>query len=535
MHRISLALLLTLAALMIAVSILTSCSSAPSNTQTGSQSGAKATPAITWPTPAAITSSTPLGAAQLNATANVAGAFAYTPAAGTMLSVGTQTLSVTFTPSNANAYNSATATVKITVNPASGTGANSTPVITWAAPAAITNPAPLSATQLDATANVAGTFTYSPPAGTVLSAGTYTLATTFTPSDTAEYTTANATVSITVNAASATTPEFMYFGGADMYVSGIAISNGSVKAVPGSPYTVLPQGEVGFAMIGAGNLIYIDNSYPTTPPLTAWGVNAQTGELTQIFSGSQPVTSVDPTFTYAYGGSATQQSAIAGYAINHTNAELTQLSNSPYALQIEIDNGAISSDGNWYCGGSFNGPGMPEMLDCTPRNEATAALGPNEISDENYSGSIPIAGSYFVTYVSGSSTGTGIAVVQPTTSGINSISFTPLCAGCSPISLGVSPTNLLVAVGITSSTSSFILLYRFDSSNGTLTQLSETPFDEVPVALQFSCNGAYLAAVQNADNMASVFSISGSNLQELSGSPVLLNKATTGQGVVACP
>jgi 6-phosphogluconolactonase (cycloisomerase 2 family) len=79
------------------------------------------------------------------------------------------------------------------------------------------------------------------------------------------------------------------------------------------------------------------------------------------------------------------------------------------------------------------------------------------------------------------------------------------------------------------------LLYRFDASNGTLAQLSETPFNEFPVGLLFSCNGTYLAAVHNADNMASVFSISGSNLQELSGSPVLLNKATTGQGVVACP
>src|SRR6185437_1027023 len=41
------------------------------------------------------------------------------------------------------------------------------PVITWPSPAAITYPTPLSATQLNATANIAGTFTYSPVAGTV--------------------------------------------------------------------------------------------------------------------------------------------------------------------------------------------------------------------------------------------------------------------------------------------------------------------------------------------------------------------------------
>lgn len=531
MHRRLLPLFLALSALMIAESTLTSCS----NTQAASQPAVK-TPTITWSTPAAITSSTPLGEAQLNATANVAGTFAYSPAAGTLLPVGTQALSVTFMPANATAYSTASASVKITVNPASGTGTSSTPVITWTAPAAITNPAPLSATQLDATANVAGTFTYNPSVGTVLVPGTYMLAATFTPSDTAEYTTANATVSITVNAAAAGSPEFMYFGGADLYVSGIAISERSVKAVPGSPYTVLPPGEVGFAMTGAGNLIYTYNGNASSSPLTAWSVNSQTGALTPEFSGSEIVSSADPTFTYAYGaGTLESSSSISAYTINHTNGSLTQLSGSPYPLPTEIDSGVISSDGQWFCGGTFNGPGVPEMLICSPRNTSTAALGTNEISNANYSDSTPIAGSYFVTLVFGSSTGTGIAVVEPATSGINSISFTPVCTGCSPVSIGGSPAGLLVAVGVTNSTGFAILLYRFDASNGTLTQLSETPFAEFPLSLQFSCNGAYLAAVQNADNMASVFSVSGSNLQELSGSPILLNKVTTGGGVVACP
>ena len=42
----------------------------------------KATPVITWATPAAITYGTALGAAQLNATANAPGTFSYTPASG---------------------------------------------------------------------------------------------------------------------------------------------------------------------------------------------------------------------------------------------------------------------------------------------------------------------------------------------------------------------------------------------------------------------------------------------------------------------
>ena len=62
----------------------------------------KATPAITWPAPAAITYGTALSATQLNATAGGgAGTFVYTPAAGTVLNAGAaQTLSVTFTPTD---------------------------------------------------------------------------------------------------------------------------------------------------------------------------------------------------------------------------------------------------------------------------------------------------------------------------------------------------------------------------------------------------------------------------------------------------
>src|SRR4029453_5824919 len=67
---------------------------------------------------------------QLNATTNVDGSFAYSPPAGTVLSVGAgQQLSTTFTPTSTSNYNTATDTVSINVNgtPTSNTaaGANS--------------------------------------------------------------------------------------------------------------------------------------------------------------------------------------------------------------------------------------------------------------------------------------------------------------------------------------------------------------------------------------------------------------------------
>jgi hypothetical protein len=78
----------------------------------------KLLPVITWPTPAPITNPTPLSATQLNATANVAGAFVYSPAVGTVLAAGNQTLAVTFTPADAVTYSPAEAMVTLTVNPA---------------------------------------------------------------------------------------------------------------------------------------------------------------------------------------------------------------------------------------------------------------------------------------------------------------------------------------------------------------------------------------------------------------------------------
>jgi hypothetical protein len=80
---------------------------------------AAALPIITWSNPADITYGTALGSAQLNATADVDGTFAYSPAPGTVLNAGsTQTLSVTFTPTDTTNYKTITQTVAINVNPA---------------------------------------------------------------------------------------------------------------------------------------------------------------------------------------------------------------------------------------------------------------------------------------------------------------------------------------------------------------------------------------------------------------------------------
>ncbi len=130
------------------------------------------------------------------------GTFVYTPPAGTVLTAGNhQTLSVSFTPTDTIHYTTASATVAINVLQA-------TPVISWPAPAVIVYGTALSSTQLDATASwtvggvngsVAGTFTYTPAAGTVLDVGNnQTLSVSFAPTDATDYTPAAAMTTIDV-------------------------------------------------------------------------------------------------------------------------------------------------------------------------------------------------------------------------------------------------------------------------------------------------------------------------------------------------
>ena len=126
--------------------------------------------------------------------------FSYSPASGhTSSGPGShQALTVTFTPTDGTDYAGASDTVYINVNQA-------TPTISWATPAAITYGTALGGTQLDATANVQGSFSYSPASGTVLGAGSHqALTVTFTPTDGTDYAGASDTVYINVNQATPT-------------------------------------------------------------------------------------------------------------------------------------------------------------------------------------------------------------------------------------------------------------------------------------------------------------------------------------------
>jgi TonB family protein len=155
---------------------------------------AKAMPAITWAKPAPISYGTILGSEQLCATASVPGSFEYRPRPGEVLPAGTQTLSAKFTPSDTENYATVEAAVPLRVERAA-------PAVEWPSLDPVPYGVELAARQLCATASVPGHFDYSPAQGAVLPVGRHTLSAAFIPEDGANYTTAQATVSIEVTKA----------------------------------------------------------------------------------------------------------------------------------------------------------------------------------------------------------------------------------------------------------------------------------------------------------------------------------------------
>ncbi len=85
------------------------------------------TPTLAWPSPTAIPYGMLLSGSQLDAVASVPGTLTYSPSAGSLLSSGTQILSVRFTPQDNVDFQAVTGSVSLTVNKAT-TATNATVV-----------------------------------------------------------------------------------------------------------------------------------------------------------------------------------------------------------------------------------------------------------------------------------------------------------------------------------------------------------------------------------------------------------------------
>lgn len=124
------------------------------------------------------------------------------PAGKTVVTSYSQNNQPVASPTNAGSYN-VSATINDINYQGSATGTltinKATPTLTWDNPADITYGTALGNAQLNATASVPGTMTYTPAAGTILNAGTnQELSVSFTPTDTTNFKGTSKTVKINV-------------------------------------------------------------------------------------------------------------------------------------------------------------------------------------------------------------------------------------------------------------------------------------------------------------------------------------------------
>ena len=296
----------------------------------------KATPTITTaPAAGAITYSQTLasstltgGVAMFNGNP-VVGSFSWT-APTTSPGAGSPSESITFTPTDTANYSTVTGTVAVTVNKAAVT-------ITWPVPSNIVYGTALSVTQLNATASVAGSFTYTLTAGTILAVGGHTLSVSFTPSDTSNYATPVASaVNLTVTAAPlmvAVDSASRIYGAANPTLTGIpkGLVNGDTAASVGLAYstTATQSSAMGTYSITASitspnyTLSVTQGTLTVTgATLTVTADNATKiyGTVNPIFNGSVTGQQNGDTFTASYSTTATTNSPVGPYAIVPTVA-----------------------------------------------------------------------------------------------------------------------------------------------------------------------------------------------------------------------
>ena len=279
----------------------------------------KANPTLTWATPSPITYGTALSGSQLNASATgvtgaaLPGGYVYAPSSGTVLTAGTQTLSVTFTPSDTTDYNNASASVTLAVNKAN-------PTVTWGTPTAITYGTALSATQLNASitgvtgATLAGTTVYNPTSGTTLNAGSHTLSLTFTPSDTTDYNNASASVTLIVNKANPTitwaTPSPITYGTA---LSGTQL-NATFTGVTGATLPGTPVYTPGAGTVLNGGSQTLSVSFT---PTDTTDYNTASTSVTLV------VNKANPTLAWATPSPVTYGTALSATQLNATATGVT--------------------------------------------------------------------------------------------------------------------------------------------------------------------------------------------------------------------
>jgi hypothetical protein len=260
-----------------------------------------------------------------------------------------------------------------------------TPAVTWSNAAPITYGAALTGAQLNASANTPGTFAYTPPAGSLLSAGAWLLTAVFTPADTVDYNSVTNYASLTVSnaplivtAAGAarvygqTNPAFTGtitgLQGADSITASY-----SCAAVPASPpggYPVVPSladpfGRlVNYSVTLNNGTLTISAAAPPSISIVSPGVGSTNGAQTVAITG----TNFEVGATVSFGPAQAPVVNVSSPA----SLTVTTPASPPGVVSVSIRN----PDGNSASlAGAFT-YGIPPVIQAQPANQSVI-LGSN--------------------------------------------------------------------------------------------------------------------------------------------------------------
>ncbi len=209
-------------------------------------------------------------------------------------------------------------------------------IIVWPAPAPIVYGTALSATQLDPTASTAGSFTFAPPAGTVLTAGTYTLTASFTPSDPSAWSSASATATLTVTPAPLTATAnnaTRAYGAANPPFSGTLTGAVNGDALT-EQFTTLAT-----PLSPPGSYLIVP--LVTGTNVSSYAVTAPTGTLTVTKAASTATLTSSPT-TLSEGDSVTFTATVASSTTGAPTGTMTFLSGTTTLGSASLIDGAAS-------------------------------------------------------------------------------------------------------------------------------------------------------------------------------------------------
>jgi hypothetical protein len=441
-------------------------------------------------------------------------------------------------------------------NQAGSGSSKNVPTIAWPPPSPITNPTPLTAIQLDATANVPGTFVYTPAAGSVLPAGTQTLKVTFTPTDTTDYNPATAVVSITVNPA----PDaYVYVsakpdntGNVEIYAYGAA-SDGTLTAVPGSPFAASTgvQATNGKYLFGSNGVdiysfsVVSDGTFQQVASINAQQFNTQSSNGSYCGNPGSPFLDRTGTNLYDldYDGNGCANNQYQSFSIDSSTGNLTYLGAT--SASTPIFDVPLSFSGNnqyaygascyhWYqeiFGFVRNSDGTLTALSFDPIVSApmpasqagqiycpylAAADSTNHVAIPvqalDNATLLPVGPTQLATYTSD---GSGNLTTSSTYSNMPAMSVTN-SSNNYPTAISMSPSNQLLAVG----GSAGLQVFHFNGANPITPYTDVLTTDEVDA--MFWDNDNHLYALAQSGAKLFVFTITPTSQSQASGSPYTL-------------